>query len=170
LPELNKFEGVRNKTILELFYSCGLRLSELINLRLEDLMLREDAIRVLGKGKKTRIIPIGKFAKAAVLNYLDYRSKIAIADLQELFVLNSGEKMYPMFIQRMVKKYVNQVVSIKSASPHMLRHSYATHLMDNGANIRVVKDLLGHENLSTTQVYTHLSIEHLQKVYKNAHK
>jgi len=89
--------------------------------------------------------------------------------VEEIFVLKTGKKMYPMAIQRLVKKYINRVVNIKAASPHILRHSYATHLMDNGANIRVVKDLLGHENLSTTQVYTHLSIDHLQKVYKKAH-
>lgn len=169
LPKLNSFEGIRDKAILELFYSCGLRLSELLNLKLENLMFREDAIRVIGKGKKERILPIGKYSKNAILNYLDERRKIAEHGVQELFVLKSGKMMYPMSVQRLIKSYINQVVSLSSASPHMLRHSYATHLLDNGANIRVVKDLLGHENLSTTQVYTHLSIEHLKNVYKKTH-
>ncbi len=169
LPDQKSFEGVRDSSILELFYSCGLRLSELLNLRLEDLMLRENSIRVLGKGKKERIIPIGLPAKKAILNYASYRQKVARPGIQELFVLKSGKKMYPMAIQRLVRKYINGVVNIQAASPHILRHSYATHLLDKGANIRVVKDLLGHQNLSTTQVYTHLSIDHLQKVYKKAH-
>jgi integrase/recombinase XerC len=169
LPETKGFEGLRDKAILELFYSCGIRLSELINLKLEDLILREDAVRVFGKGKKERILPVGSHAKNAILNYLNIRNKIVLAGIQELFVLKSGKKMYAMSVQRLVKKYINQVVNIASASPHVLRHSYATHLLDRGASIRVVKDLLGHENLSTTQVYTHLSIEHLQKVYKKTH-
>ncbi len=169
LPQLNHFQGIRDRAILELFYGCGIRLSELLNLKLENLMLREDAIKVKGKGKKERILPVGNYSKKALLYYLDERAKVAEHGLQELFVLKSGKKMYPMAVQRLIKKYINQVVSLSSASPHMLRHSYATHLLDNGANIRVVKDLLGHENLSTTQVYTHLSIEHLKSVYKNAH-
>lgn len=169
LPKQNSFTGIRDRAILELFYACGIRLSELINLKMEDLLLREDAIRVFGKGKKERILPIGKYSKTALLNYLDIRRGAVAFDVQEIFVLESGKKMYAMAVQRLIKKYINRVVSLSSASPHMLRHSYATHLLDNGANIRVVKDLLGHENLSTTQIYTHLSIEHLKNVYKNAH-
>ena len=169
LPEKKSFEGIRDQAILELFYSCGIRLSELLNLRLEDLMLRENSIRVIGKGKKERIVPIGEPAKKAILTFLTYRRKTARVNVQELFVLKSGKKMYSMAIQRLVKKYINGVVNVKAASPHILRHTYATHLLDRGANIRVVKDLLGHQNLSTTQVYTHLSIEHLQRVYKKAH-
>lgn len=169
LPDLKIFEGIRDRAILELFYSCGLRLSELLNLRLEDLMLSENAIRVFGKGKKERIIPIGLPAKKAILNYLSSRQKFARSGVHEIFVLKSGKKMYAMGIQRLVRKYINGVVGINAASPHILRHSFATHLLDKGASIRVVKDLLGHESLSTTQVYTHLSIEHLQRTYKNAH-
>ena len=169
LPDLSTFEGIRDKAILELFYSCGLRLSELITLKTENLMLREDAVRVIGKGRKERILPVGKHARNALLRYLDYRKKLARPGVQEIFILESGKAMYPMSVQRLIKKYINMVVSISSASPHILRHSYATHLLDSGANIRVVKDLLGHENLSTTQVYTHLSIDHLKNVYKSAH-
>jgi integrase/recombinase XerC len=168
-PDQKDFEGIRDRAILELLYSCGLRLSELLNLRLEHLMLRENAVRIFGKGKKERIIPVGIPAKKAILNYLNSRQKVARVGVDELFVLKSGKKMYAMAIQRLVRKYITDVVSLNSASPHILRHSYATHLLDRGANIRVVKDLLGHQNLSTTQVYTHLSIEHLQRVYKKAH-
>lgn len=169
LPDLSTFEGIRDKAILELFYSCGMRLNELITLKLENLMLREDALKVIGKGKKERILPVGKYARTALLNYLEYRRKTAQQGIQEIFILKSGKAMYPMSVQRLIKKYINMVVNINTASPHMLRHSYATHLLDSGANIRVVKDLLGHENLSTTQVYTHLSIDHLKNVYKRAH-
>ena len=170
LPDLSTFKGIRDKAILELFYSCGVRLNELINFKLEDLMLREDAIRVIGKGRKERILPIGKHARKALLNYLDVRRQKTVTQPQEIFVLESGKKMYPMAVQRLVKSYINKVVSLSSASPHVLRHTYATHLLDRGASIRIVKDLLGHENLSTTQVYTHLSIDHLKNVYKNARK
>jgi len=169
LPDLSDFEGVRDKAILELFYSCGFRLNELLTLKLENLMLRENALRVIGKGRKERILPVGIHAKNSLLYYLDCRKEIAQAGVQEIFVLKSGKPMYPMSVQRLIKKYINMVVNISTASPHMLRHSYATHLLNAGANIRVVKDLLGHENLSTTQVYTHLSIDHLKNVYKKAH-
>ncbi|HED09587.1 MAG TPA: tyrosine recombinase XerC [Caldithrix abyssi] len=164
------FEAVRDRAILELFYACGLRLSELIGLRMEHLILREKALRVHGKGNKERIVPLGDMALNALKEYINRRPAVALPGTRELFVLSSGKKMYPMAVQRLVKKYIQQVVRNTKAHPHILRHSYATHLLNNGANIRVVKDLLGHENLSTTQVYTHISIEHLQNVYKNAHK
>ncbi|HHM01397.1 MAG TPA: tyrosine recombinase XerC [Caldithrix abyssi] len=164
------FEAVRDRAVLELFYACGLRLSELINLKMEHLILREKALRIHGKGNKQRIVPLGDMALKALEAYLNLRPSVALPSTNEVFVLASGKKMYPMAVQRLVKKYIQQVVRNTKAHPHILRHSYATHLLNNGANIRVVKDLLGHENLSTTQVYTHLSIEHLQNVYKNAHK
>ncbi len=166
----DSFEAVRDRAILELFYACGLRLNELIGLRMEHLILREKAIRVHGKGNKERIVPLGEMALRALEAYISQRPSVALPGVREVFVLPSGKKMYPMAVQRLVKKYIQKVVRNTKAHPHILRHSYATHLLNNGANIRVVKDLLGHENLSTTQVYTHVSIEHLQNVYKNAHK
>lgn len=169
-PAGASFIAVRDRAILELFYSSGLRLSELINLKLQNLVLRENALRVFGKGKKERYMPINKHARQRILNYLDMRPSVVKKGVEEVFVLASGKKMYAMAVQRLVKKYVNSVVQIPNASPHILRHSYATHLLNNGAGIRVIKDLLGHENLSTTQVYTHLSVEHLKLVYKQAHK
>ncbi len=170
MPAGSSFKAVRDRAVLELFYSSGLRLSELINLRLENLILRENAIRVIGKGKKERYLPINKHARQRLLDYLDLRPSHVLPGVENVFILESGKKMYPMAVQRLVKKYVNMVVQIPDASPHMLRHSYATHLLNNGAGIRVVKDLLGHENLSTTQVYTHLSVDHLKQVYKQAHQ
>ena len=169
-PPAETFEGIRDRAILELFYGCGLRLSELINLKLRDLHLSENVIRVFGKGKKERIAPVGRSSKRAIDNYLHYRRKYAQAEVENLFILKSGKPLYPMAVQRLVKKYIEMAVNCSKANPHMLRHSYATHLLNAGANIRAVKDLLGHENLSTTQVYTHLSIEHLKNVYRKFHK
>lgn len=167
-PDETGFAGIRDRAILEFFYSTGIRLSELIELKMESLMLRENALKVIGKGKKERIVPLGKKAQRALNAYLNLRPSIAQPSVENLFVLNSGKKMYPVAVQRLVEKYIKSVVNLKMASPHILRHSYATHLLDNGASIRVVKDLLGHESLSTTQQYTHLSIEHLQNVYNSA--
>jgi len=169
LPEVNNFEGLRNLTILELFYGTGIRLSELINLKAIDLMLNENLIRVFGKGQKERIIPLGSIAKKALNHYLQIRPQYADKNVDNVFVLRSGKMMYPMAIQRIVQKYVRQVSNIDHNNPHALRHSYATHLLNAGASIRVVKDLLGHESLSTTQVYTHMSIDHLKNIYNKAH-
>jgi len=169
LPEINTFEGVRNLAILELFYGTGIRLSELINIKCSDLLMSENLIRILGKGQKERIIPLGSIAKRIMENYLQIRSQYAENSADNVFVLKSGKKMYPMAIQRIIKNYLKQVTNIEHKNPHTLRHSYATHLLNAGAGIRVVKDLLGHESLSTTQVYTHMSIDHLKNVYNQAH-
>jgi len=169
LPDPDTFEGIRDRAILELFYGTGMRLSELINLKLSDVMLSENLIRLLGKGNKERVIPLGNTAKEVLNRYLSIRAKFADQSVDTIFVLKSGKKIYPMAVQRLVKKYLSQSSLTHQQSPHILRHSYATHLLNAGANIRVVKDLLGHESLSTTQVYTHLSIDHLKKVYNKAH-
>lgn len=169
LPDLKTFEGLRNLTILELFYGTGMRLSELINLRLRDLLMSENLIRIFGKGKKERVVPLGQIAKRILESYLRVRSQYAKNSVDNLLVLSSGERMYPMAVQRIVQNYIKQVSSVEHKNPHTLRHSYATHLLNAGANIRVVKDLLGHESLSTTQVYTHLSIDHLKNIYNRAH-
>ncbi|MBD3224442.1 MAG: tyrosine-type recombinase/integrase [Caldithrix sp.] len=169
LPEINTFEGLRDLAIMECFYGTGMRLTELINLKLNDIYFDEDLIRVLGKGKKERIIPLGQAAKKILEKYLAIRPQYANKSVENVFVLKNGKIMYPMAIQRIIKKYLNQISNIQQKSPHTLRHSYATHLLNSGAGIRVVKDLLGHENLSTTQVYTHLSIDHLKNIYHRAH-
>lgn len=169
LPEIRTFEGLRDLSILELFYGTGMRLSELINIRLSNLLFAEDLIRILGKGNKERIIPLGSVAKKVLKEYLEIRAQYAAKNVDNVFVLKSGKKMYPMAIQRIVKKYMSQVSNVHKKSPHILRHSYATHLLNAGANIRTVKDLLGHRSLSTTQIYTHISIDHLKSIYKQAH-
>jgi integrase/recombinase XerC len=169
LPKSGTFEGLRDLTILELFYGTGIRLSELINLKISDLLLTDNLIRVLGKGQKERIIPLGSIARKVLDHYLQIRPQYADKNVDNIFVLKSGKIMYPMAIQRIVQKYIRQVSNIDHNNPHSLRHSYATHLLNAGASIRVVKDLLGHESLSTTQVYTHMSIDHLKNIYNKAY-
>lgn len=169
LPEIRTFEGLRDLAILELFYGTGLRLAELINLTMDSILFQENALRIIGKGKKERVIPLGSAAKKIILEYLEFRPQYVQEKVDNLFVLISGKKMYPMAIQRIVGKYLSQVSQARHRSPHLLRHTYATHLLNAGASIRVVKDLLGHESLSTTQVYTHLSLDYLKKIYKKAH-
>ncbi|MCX7833485.1 MAG: tyrosine recombinase [Ignavibacteria bacterium] len=160
---------ILDKAVLELFYSTGIRLSELINLKLADVDLSKRLIKVRGKGAKERIVPFGKKAELALKNYLQIRDISNIKNLDFLFVDNKGNKLYPMKIYRMVKKDLSQVTNLKKKSPHILRHTFATHLLDKGADIRAIKELLGHENLSTTQIYTSVTLERLKKIYKQAH-
>jgi integrase/recombinase XerC len=158
-----------NKAIIEMFYGTGIRLSELINIKLNDVNFSNCTVKVLGKGSKQRIVPFGGKAETALTNYLQIRNIINLNNLDLLFMSKKGRKLYATEIRRMVKKNISTVTDIKKNSPHVLRHSFATHLLDNGADIRAVKDLLGHENLSTTQIYTHVNPEKLKKVYKQAH-
>lgn len=158
-----------NKAIIEMFYGTGIRLSELINIKLLDVNFTNNNVKVLGKGSKQRIVPFGSKAETAVKNYLQIREIINVNNLDLLFMSKKGKKLYAKEVRLMVKKSLSTVTDIKKNSPHVLRHSFATHLLDNGADIRAVKDLLGHENLSTTQIYTHVNPEKLKKVYKQAH-
>ncbi len=170
---LEEKEGINlrilDKAVLELFYSTGIRLSELINLRLSDVDLNKRLIKVSGKGAKERIVPFGKKAETAIKNYLQIRDISNRKNLDVLFIDNKGNKLYPMKIYRLVKKDLSKVTDLKKKSPHILRHTFATHLLDKGADIRAIKELLGHENLSTTQIYTSVTPERLKKIYKQAH-
>jgi integrase/recombinase XerC len=163
-------EGQRNKLILELFYATGVRLTELITLKESQVDLRNQTIKVLGKRNKERIIP---FSKSIVQTIEAYRSKkkkeVEVGDHGFLFVTDSGGPCYPMMIYRTVKKYLSMHTSSEKINPHVLRHTYATHLLNKGAEINAVKDLLGHTSLAATQVYTHNSIEKLKKVFEQAH-
>lgn len=171
LPPNDTFEGLRDRAILELLYGSGLRLGEILNLRKEDVDLSSDYVRVLGKRNKERILPVGSYSKKALLEYLKIRTEEIkhFKDPAVIFVNAKGNKLYPLAVQNMTKKYMMQLSEQEHLSPHVLRHTFATHLLDQGADLLVVKELLGHESLSTTQIYTHVSMERLKKVYRQAH-
>lgn len=158
-----------DKAIIELFYSSGLRLSELINLKLQNINFKNRTIKVLGKGRKERIVPFGHEAEKAMLNYIQIRNICNKNNLDLFFISGKGKKLYPVQVNRIINKNLSKVTELKKKSPHVLRHTFATHLLDNGADIRAVKDLLGHESLSTTQIYTHLTPEKLKKIYNRTH-
>ena len=155
------------KCIIEILYGCALRVSELCNLNVSDVDLKRDTIRVIGKGNKTRIVPIGSKSKVVIE---EYNLKSKQGNPNDPFLVNKNRKrIYPRMVHRLVNKYLSQVTDIKKKSPHIFRHSAATHMLDRGADLRAVKELLGHENLSTTQIYTHVSVERLKSTYKKSH-
>lgn len=155
------------KAIIELLYGCALRVSELCQLNRIDLDLNEKIIKVRGKGNKMRIVPVGDKSILIINEYLN--DKVYPNFISALLFDDKGKRIYPRFVHRVVAKYLSKVTDIKKKSPHILRHSAATHMLDNGADLRAVKEILGHENLSTTQIYTHVSIERLKSTYKKAH-
>ncbi len=155
------------KVVFELLYGCALRVSELCDLKYSSIDLDKTQVRVLGKGNKVRIIPIGE-KSLLILN--DYLEKYPVKSFNDYLIrTKKNDKLYPRLVHRMIHKYLSKVSDIKKKSPHILRHSAATHMLDNGADLRAVKEILGHENLSTTQIYTHVSIERLKSTYKKSH-
>lgn len=167
----DKHITLRDKTILLVFYSTGIRLSELINIRIEDVDIVKGAIRVLGKRNKERIVPIGSEVIDQIERYLHERSRIVQDNNKNplLFTNNRGTKLYPKLVYRIVHTWLSQVSTRKKLSPHVLRHTFATHMLDNGADLNAIKDILGHTSLAATQVYTHNTITKLKSVYKQAH-
>ena len=163
------FSGVRDKLILSLFYGTGIRLSELINLKEKDVDTRENLIRVLGKRKKERIIPYPSEINNLLDNYVIARNKQIGYKTEYLLVTEKGKQVYEKLVYRVVKKSLGKVTSLEKKSPHVLRHTYATHLLNKGADLNAVKELLGHANLAATQVYTHTTFEKLRDSYKQAH-
>lgn len=166
--------GIQDRTIFEVLYGTGIRLSELIGLNMTDVNLREGQIIVTGKGNKQRIVPLGKNAKLAIKEHLSnktllYGSETDSDARKALFIAPSGQRIYPMYIQRLVDKYLNLTSEVTQKSPHVLRHSFATHMLNNGADIRIIKEFLGHASLAATQVYTHTSVERLKNVFDLAH-
>lgn len=174
LPDCSTALGKRDRAILELLYGTGIRLSELIGLDLGHVDLKQNTIRVLGKGRKFRIVPVGAKAREAVANYSRERDALfgaasTAGDRSALFLTKHGRRMYPKGIYVVVQKYIGSVSEIEKKSPHVLRHTFATHLLNRGADIRAVKELLGHESLSTTQLYTHVTVDRLKRIYSQAH-
>ena len=165
--EQNTFAELRNNIILEILYQTGIRRAELINLKDSDFNFFSLTLRILGKGNKERIIPISKNLGEKTEGYINYKNQIF--DSPYFILTDTGEKSYPNLIYRIVKNNMSEVSSLNKRSPHVIRHSFASGLLNNGAEISAVKELLGHANLAATQIYTHTSYEQLKKTYKQAH-
>lgn len=160
---------VRDKAMLELLYSSGLRLQELVSLDLLALDLADRTVRVLGKGNKERVVPIGSKARAALKDWLQTRTAVAPADETAVFVGRSGQRLGPRAVQRRIERWARRRGLGVRAHPHLFRHSFATHLLESSGDLRGVQELLGHANISTTQVYTHLDFQHLARIYDRSH-
>jgi len=164
------FHGARNKLIIELLYLTGMRLSELIKLEDKHFDLYEHTVRVTGKRNKERIIPLEQAAVDVITNYLAMRKQeFPETSTKHFFVSDKGKPLYPKFVYNVVNKYLRLVTTMDKRSPHVLRHSFATHMLNRGADLNAIKEILGHANLSATQVYTHNTFEKLVTIYKQAH-
>lgn len=165
---------IQERAILELLYSTGIRVSELTNLDLTDLDLSRKQVTVFGKGSKERTVPLGSKAAEALENHLHNRQNLITSksdndSKKSLFIASEGGRIYPRKVQRIVRDYFMRVSEVTQKSPHTLRHSFATHLLDAGADIRIIKEFLGHSSLASTQIYTHTSVERLKNIYSQAH-
>jgi integrase/recombinase XerC len=166
----DNFPGLRDHLIMELLYGTGIRLSELIDAKTKDVNLFEGTIKVLGKGNKERIIPMNHTLTEKIKEYNKQKKTEQFDNSSDcLIVTNEGEKTYPMFIYRTVRKYLDMTTTVEKRSPHVLRHSFATHLLNKGADLNAIKDLLGHSSLAATQVYTHNSLDKLKAIFNQAH-
>lgn len=172
-PPVNTWLGARDRAILETLYSTGIRVSELVALNMDDIDFLGEVVHIRGKGKKERIAPIGSSALQVIQHYMEYRNKRAQSngnfDSKVLFVNKHGKRLSTRSVRRKMDKYLKMAGLDPDISPHTLRHSFATHMLNNGADLRSVQELLGHQSLSTTQIYTHLTTTRLKEVYENAH-
>lgn len=172
--DVRTWAGSRDRAVIELFYGTGIRVSELVHLDWSDFSFEDETVRVFGKGRKERIVPVGKQALNALKQYSqktkeEFFLSHPSADRTAVFLNLRGNRIQTRGVYTVVHHVFSQITDLEQRSPHVLRHSFATHLLDHGADLRAVKEMLGHENLSTTQIYTHVSIEHLQRVYAQAH-
>ena len=163
------FKGFTDRLICELLYQTGMRRNELAQLKETDIEWSLKQIRVLGKGNKERLIPIGILTLKQIEEYIAEKKKMGLRTVPQLLVLENGKPLYSNYIYRVVKNHLKEVTTLKKKSPHILRHSFATHLLNNGANIQAIKDLLGHSSLAATQIYTHNNIEKLKEIHKLNH-
>jgi integrase/recombinase XerC len=172
-PPADTWLGARDRAIMETLYSTGVRVSELVALNMDDVDFLGEVIHVRGKGKKERIAPIGSSALQAIQHYMEFRNRRSQSnpdfDMKVLFVNKHGKRLSTRSVRRKMDKYLKMAGLDTSISPHTLRHSFATHMLNNGADLRSVQELLGHQSLSTTQIYTHLTTKKLKEVYDNAH-
>ncbi len=169
IPVEDSFTGIRNRLIITMLYHTGMRLSELVNLKTENADLQKLELKVLGKRNKERIIPITRELAGDIAHYLSAKNALKQADTRHLLVLDNGKKLYAKFVYRTVSGFFTLHSSLEKKNPHMLRHTYATHMLSAGADIQAIKEILGHSSLAATQVYTHNNIEQLKKAHKNAH-
>lgn len=171
VPNIKDKKGMRDKAILETMYAAGLRVSELINLKVEDVNLDAGFIRCLGKGRKERVVPIGKFAISSIRRYLDSsRQKFTKKKPSQFLFLNpSGDKISRISVWKLIKAYARQARIKKPIRPHVLRHSFATHLLERGADLRSIQEMLGHANISTTEIYTHVDSDRLMEIFDHYH-
>jgi integrase/recombinase XerC len=172
-PPMNSWLGARDRAIMETLYSTGVRVSELVALNMDDIDFLGEVVHIRGKGKKERIVPIGTSALQVIQHYMEFRNKRAHSnpnfDSKVLFVNKHGRRLSTRSVRRKMDKYLKMAGLDTAISPHTLRHSFATHMLNNGADLRSVQELLGHQSLSTTQVYTHLTTKKLKEVYQKAH-
>lgn len=169
--ELNDKYSYRNKAMLELMYSSGLRISELVNLKMQDIDLEDDIVRIYGKGSKERIVPIGDYAIKYLKKYIyEYRSSLMHNKVSDYIFLNSrGDRISRQAMFKLIKKIIRDKNIKKNVSPHTLRHSFASHMLENGADLRSIQELLGHSDISTTQIYTHISNKKIKENYEESH-
>lgn len=162
------YSAARDKIIIELFYATGMRLNELINIKISDINFTTKTIKIFGKRNKERLVPFGSEFYVNLLQYAELL-KNEYPESAYFFVTNKGEKLYEKFVYRLVNTYLSKVTTINKKSPHILRHTFATHMLNSGADLNAIKEILGHSNLSATQVYTHNTIEKLKLIYNHAH-
>ncbi len=163
------FIGIRDQMIIEMFYATGIRLSELIGLNNKDINFEDSLIKVKGKRNKERLIPFGDELKESILSYISVRDETITVKSEAFFIKENGERLYNALVERLVKRQLSKVVTLKKKSPHVLRHTFATAMLNNEANLNAIKEILGHSSLAATEVYTHTTFEELKNIYKLAH-
>lgn len=163
------FAGIRNQLMIELFYATGIRLAELVGLKQQNVDMYNCTIKVLGKRNKERIIPFADSLKPRIKKYLAQKAKINNISETHFFVTEKGNKVYEKLVYRVINNYLSMITTVEKRSPHVLRHTFATHMLNNGADLNAIKELLGHSSLAATQVYTHNTVEKLKTVHKQAH-
>lgn len=163
------FIGIRDQMIIEMFYATGIRLSELIGLNNKDINFEDSLIKVKGKRNKERLIPFGDELKESIQRYISVRDETITVKSEAFFIKENGERLYNALVERLVKRQLSKVVTLKKKSPHVLRHTFATTMLNNKANLNAIKEILGHTSLAATEVYTHTTFEELKNIYKLAH-